>query len=40
MAKFNKEVEATKFATNQNPNDIYRSPITEYKNPMYGKAIN
>ncbi len=39
-AKFEKESKELRFAANQNPNDIYKSPITEYKNPMYGKAIN
>lgn len=34
-AKFEKERQKLQFAANENPNDIYRSPITEYKNPMY-----
>ncbi len=39
-AKFEQEAKQLQYAANQNPNDIYKSPITEYKNPMYGKAIN
>ena len=39
-AKFEKDRKQLQYATNQNPNDIYKSPITEYRNPMYGKAIN
>ncbi len=39
VAKFDKETKDLLYATNQNPNDIYRSPITKYENPMYGKAF-
>ena len=36
-AKFDKLVAEAKYAANQTPNDIYRSPVTTFKNPMYGK---
>ena len=40
VARFDKETQDMLYAANQNANDIYKSPITEYKNPMYGKAVN
>ncbi|XP_059099123.1 integrin beta-PS-like [Tigriopus californicus] len=38
-AKFSKEAEQLRYAGNQNANDVYRSPITIYKNPMHGREI-
>ncbi len=40
VANFQMQKNNEKFATNENPSEIYKSPITEYKNPMYGKAVN
>ena len=37
-AHFERLVQEAKYATNQTPNEMYRSPITTYKNPMYGVA--
>jgi len=37
-AHFERLVQEAKYATNQTPNEMYRSPITTYKNPMYGIA--
>ena len=35
-AHFDRLVQEAKYATNQTPNEMYKSPITTYKNPMYG----
>ena len=39
-AAYLKEEEMLRYATNHNANAMYRSPITTYRNPTYGKAIN
>lgn len=38
-AKFSNEADNLRHASNQNANDMYRSPITLYENPMHGKEI-
>ena len=37
-AQFKKEREQMKYATNQN--QMYKSPISKFENPMFGKAAN
>ena len=39
-AAYLKEEEMLRYATNHNANAMYRSPITTYRNPTYGKAVN
>ena len=39
-AAYLKEEEMLRYATNHNANAMYRSPITTYRNPTYGKAMN
>ena len=36
-ALFLKEAEMARYAANHNANDLYKSPITTFQNPMYGK---
>ena len=40
VAKFEKELANTKFAMNEMPSDIYKSPVTRFENPMYKKGEN
>jgi hypothetical protein len=40
FARYQKEEEMLRYATNHNANTMYKSPISTYRNPMYGKATN
>ena len=37
-ANFRKEVENMKSGVNQNASELYKSPITRFENPMFGKG--
>ena len=37
-ANFRKEVELMKSGVNQNASELYKSPITRFENPTYGKG--
>ena len=37
-ANFRKEVEKMKSGVNQNASELYKSPITRFENPMFGKG--
>ena len=39
-AVFERQLKEAKYAANQTPNEMYRSPITKFENPMYGKNAN
>ena len=39
-AKFEEDRSKMNFATNEMPNDIYKSPVTKFENPMYGQPEN
>ena len=36
-ANFKREVENMKSGVNQNASELYKSPITRFENPMFGK---
>ena len=36
-ANFRREVENMKSGVNQNASELYKSPITRFENPMFGK---
>lgn len=36
-ANFKREVENMKSGVNQNSSELYKSPITRFENPMFGK---
>ena len=37
-ANFRREVENMKSGVNQNASELYKSPITRFENPMFGKS--
>lgn len=37
-ANFRREVENMKSGVNQNASELYKSPITKFENPMFGKS--
>ena len=36
-AKFQREIDSMKSGVNQNASELYKSPITRFENPMFGK---
>ena len=38
-ARYLKNTDLVKRAVYHTPNDMYKSPITKFENPMFGKAV-
>ena len=39
FANYQKNTDMVRRAVYHTPNDMYKSPITKFENPMYGKAV-
>jgi hypothetical protein len=39
FAKHLRNTDLVKHAVYHTPNDMYKSPITKFENPMYGKGV-